>query len=145
MGLQTYTDAAAERRALEYQSNIEETNAKMSETAAQDAAARGHESTQDNMMKISQERGKAKTSLAARGLSLDTGSALSILEDVDYVGDIENSRIKTNAGRETWGHRVEASNHKAQANLLKYQATSIKPGMRAATSMLQMGGSFVGK
>lgn len=91
-------------------------NAKLAEWQAQDAITRGQRSEQAQRMKVAQLKGSQRASMAARGLDLGEGSALSILQDTDYMGEVDATTIRDNATREAWAYRNQAAQYKSQAD-----------------------------
>lgn len=138
-GLSAASQARSDRNQLEYQEDIERNNQTLEEFKQQDAVKRGEEAIQDRLLETAQTRGKTRTSLAARGLSLESGSALSILDDVEYISNIDTSRIKQNSLREAWGYEVSAQNRGTQADLFSQQAAGINP---ATEGLLAFGGNL---
>ena len=139
--LGAYQGAESQKAAATYQSQVAANNAKVSEWQAQDALQRGQVARQDTRRKYAALEGTQRAGLAARGLDISEGSALSILEDTQYFGELDMGTVSNNAAREAWGYRVQASNQTANASMLKAQADATNPMFAAGASLLSSGGS----
>lgn len=132
MGLQAvgqYQQAQAAGAAALAQQRAAEYEGKVAQMQAQDALDRGAEEA----MQIGR-RGRAlaaeqRATLAARGLSLESGSPLSLLEDTRYMTEEDQRTRRYNAEMEAWGYQVEAT---GQQNI----ARSISPSYTRNTALL---------
>lgn len=131
-----YQTAQAQKDSYRYQARVAENNATMGEWQAQDALRRGEQAEIDQRRKTAQIKGVQTASMAARGLDISTGSALNILSDTDYLGEIDALTIRDNAKREAWGYRTGAQNDTNNASMLRASADSISPLGAGATSLL---------
>lgn len=143
-----YSDSKAEKESLKYEEAMLKSNAKVAENnrmleeqAASDAKKRGDVEAQNHLRQVQALKGEQKSRMAANGLVLNEGSALSLLEDTEFMGKYDAGTIKSNAGREAWGHEIGAMNYQSQANDYKSSAAftkskrkQINPGMNALTA-----------
>lgn len=143
-----YNNAQAEKEALKYEEAMQKNNAQVAENnrmladqAAADSKKRGEVEAQNHLRKVASMKGEQQSRMAANGLALNEGSALSLLEDTDFMGNYDADTMRSNAGREAWGHQIEAMNYQSQANdykssaaFTKSKAKQIKPGMSALTA-----------
>lgn len=143
-----YGQARTQKQTADYQSKVAANNQKASEWQAQDALQRGNAAADMARRKGSQTIGSQRAAMAAAGLDISSGSALSILEDTEYFNQLDQVTIKDNAAREAWGYKVQASNSEASANLYKSTADNINPlfeGVKAgAASYFGGGGKMPG-
>lgn len=109
----------AEARAMSANADIADKQAALDDERAEDALVRGKERIFAKRLTQAQIRGRQKAVLAARGLSLAEGSAFDILEDTDYLSEIDVNTIQTNAEREAWGFRERAKMSRLQAKNLR--------------------------
>jgi len=137
------SSAAASQQAYEYQAAVNRNNAQVAQWQAQDAIQRGAQAEQQQRLKVAQLKGTQRASLAARGVSLAEGSALNILQDTDYMNELDSLTIRDNAAREAWGHRVQASNYSNDAALLSNRAASSQSASSAGLSSLLAGAGQV--
>lgn len=140
-----YKAAKAEKAAAQYQAQVAGNNAKASEQQAVDALQRGDMAAMNTRRKYDQLGGTQRAALAARGIDIGEGSALSILEDTAYFGELDQRTVRANAAREAWGYRVQGSNQQANAIFLQSQSDNTNPLMAAGTSLLGSASSVAGK
>lgn len=116
--------AKSEADALRGNAEIADRQAALDDERAEDAIARGGERVFARRLTQAQMRGRQKAVLAARGLSLAEGSAFDILEDTEYLSELDVNMIKTNAEREAWGFRERAKMRRFQAGQLRSGVSS---------------------
>ena len=138
--LGAYHKADMDRQAFEYQAKVAGNNALLEEWQASDALVRGGHSEQAQRLRTAQLKGTQRASMAARGVALDEGSPLSILQDTEYMGELDAATIRSNAEREAWGHRTQATNYRNDSLLLSARASASDPNMAAVSSLLSGGG-----
>lgn len=111
----------AEERRRKYQAEVAANNAKVAEYNAQDALERGSKLEKQHRLKMSKLQGKQRSVLAAQGIELESGSALDLLDDTAYYGELDALTIRNNAKRDAWKYKVNAQNQAAQSGLLQMQ------------------------
>lgn len=136
-----YGGSKSTKAAFEYQSAVSRNNSQIAEWQARDAITRGQKSEQQQRLKTAALKGTQRAALAARGIALDEGSALSILQDTDFMGENDALTLRDNAAREAWGYRVQAGNYASDAGMLGARAAAESPMSAAATSLLTGAGS----
>lgn len=134
--------AKGEKAGLYYQATVYENNAQYDTWRAEDAIQRGQTEEGRHRMKVSQLQGTQRASIAGRGIALDEGSPLNILEDTEYMGELDAMTIRDNANKEAWGHRIAAQNNRSNAALSRAQADAINPRQRAKASLLSSAAQF---
>jgi hypothetical protein len=139
-----YNKSKADKAAYEYESKVTDNNALIADWQASDATTRGQVSEGRSRMKTAQLKGTQASSLAARGLDISEGSALNILQDTAYMGDLDAAVIKDNAAREAWGYRTDATNSRVKAAVLRARANAESPGRAAFNSLLGSAGQTAG-
>jgi ribosomal protein L9 len=140
-----YNSAQGQKQSLEYQSKVDANNATVGEWQAQDAEKRGQDDAARARRANSQQRGAQRTALAANGLDLNSGSALSLLDDTEYFGAVDQQTVANNTTQEAWALRNRAANFTAASNLHKTGASNISPGFAAGSSMLSSASSVADK
>jgi hypothetical protein len=128
----------------EYESDVARNNATMAGYAAEDAANRGAREIEQSNQKARALRGEQEVRLASNGLDLSSGSALSLLQDTDWMMAQDAGTIRTNAAREAWGYNVEKSNNLSSSANYKQAAKNTKPWQAAAGSLLGSAGKVYG-
>ncbi len=131
-----YNKSKADKAAYEYDAKVADNNAIISDWQASDAVTRGQVSEGRSKMKTAQLKGSQTASLAARGLDVSEGSALNILQDTQYMGELDAAVIKDNAARESYGFRTEATNSRMKAAVLRARADAESPNRAAFNSLL---------
>lgn len=131
----------AQKQAYEYQAAVSRNNQKIAEWQAQNEIAKGQEAEIEQRRKIAALKGSQRAGLAAKGLDISTGSALNILTDTDYLGELDVANIRSNAERAAWAARVQGSNEAANAELLTMRAEAENPLMTGAGTFLSGAGS----
>lgn len=137
LGLQAagaFTGAAGAYKQSKSNQQALKTQAAVAEYQAKDAERRGALSFNKHRLQVAQMKGTQTASLAARGLALDEGSALNILMDTDYMGEVDAATIKDNTAKEAWALRTNASQ-------LRQRAKDEMPLLTAGTSLLGSAGS----
>lgn len=126
-----YQESKATKAAYNYQSAVARNNAQVAEWQAQDALERGQREEQAQRLKAAQLRGSQVASLAARGIAIDEGSPLNLLQDTDYMAELDALTIRDNAAKEAWGYRVQGANYSADASMLAGRADAESPWFNA--------------
>lgn len=119
-----FQESRAQRRVGEYESEIYETNRRLSEFQAEDILRRGELQAKEHKRKVRRLIGSQRAALAAQGqeLSLAESDALAIQEESAIMGALDVLEIKNNAWREAWGYRVQASQYEAQREFARLTA-----------------------
>lgn len=119
-------EAKATAAANNYNAQVAEMNAKISEKQAKDAIERGKQEEQQKRQQTAQLEGRQRAAMAANGLDLSFGSPLDTIVDTAKLGELDALNIKTNAYREAYGYKVQATNQRASATLDRMRADSAK-------------------
>lgn len=91
------------RRTAERNAGLAEINAKYAEVA-------GARLQEDRGRRTRSLIGAQRAGLAANGLILDEGSGLDLQKDVAYFGDLAIAEIRSSAGRQASGYRIQGAN-----------------------------------
>lgn len=140
-GVAARSNAVAQQNALNYQAQVSANNAKIAQWQAQDALQRGARTEQTQRLKTAQLKGAQRASLAARGISLDEGSALNLLQDTDFMGDLDVATIQDNTTKEAWGFENQANNALNDAALMTGRAQATSPNAAMFGTLLTGAGS----
>jgi len=116
--------ATAQNASIDYNAQIMENNAKISEIKAQDEIDQGEQEVSDLQERLSLVKGSQRASFAGAGVLVDTGSPLDVLDDTQAQGDLDAMTLRGNASRRAWGHNVNAYNQRGQANINRRSKTS---------------------
>jgi len=78
-------------------------------------------------------------------VALDSGSALNILEDTDYMGEQDALTVRNNAAKEAWAYRNQAAGALSDSSMLQSRANAESPGMAGFSSLLTSAGSVASR
>jgi len=107
----------ATKEAGKFRAQVLRRNRAISEERGVDARRRGVHEQLVQKSATEQLVGQSRANAAARGVEVGSGSAADIEANLRGVGDIEQSIIRDNAGREALGHRQQASQFEIDAQL----------------------------
>jgi hypothetical protein len=142
-----FAAAKTQKAQAEYQGKVAANNAKAAEWQAEDAIQRGNAAADNVRRRGGQTAGSQRAAMAAAGLDIGTGSALSILEDTDYFNQLDQNTVRDNAAREAWGYKVQGSNAQATAQMYQSTANGINPlfeGVKGGAGAYYAGGGNFG-
>ena len=132
--------ASAQKNSLNYQANIADLNARMSETQAQGTLLTGERQAQQSMLQTAQLKSTQRATMAANGVDLGVGSASNVLTSTDVMGQIDKNTIEANATRAAWGYRTQGTNYQNEALMDRATARAINPTQAGLTSLLTSSG-----
>ncbi len=135
-----YNKSKSDKAAYEYQAAVNRNNAMIAEWNARDAITRGQKAEQQQRLKTAALKSTQRASFAARGMALDEGSPLAILDDTDFMGEQDALTLRDNAAKEAWGYRIQAGNYAGDAGLLNARADAESPFKAGATTLLSSAG-----
>jgi hypothetical protein len=124
-GFATYRSGESQKKAGKY-------NAKMQELKAQDALQIGADEAAGKRDRARQIAASQAEGMAGAGLSINTGTPLSLLTETAGLGELDALTTLNNARREAWGY-------KGQSNLDRYQGKAA-----GRSGILNAGGTFLG-
>ena len=101
--------AAANSQQATYMSAVAANNKKIAEQNAQYALASGRQSAQIQDLKTSQNLGQIKTTQAANGLDVNSGSNLDVQRSTQEIGRLDTLTIMNNAIKQSGGFLAQAS------------------------------------
>jgi hypothetical protein len=104
--------AYAQNKAGKQQRNLADNNAALLERQADDALARGHQDALAVRRHTRQLVGKQQSQAAAQGLDVTTGVPVELASDTLALGAQDEAQVRSNAWREAYGIRGQASNQR---------------------------------
>jgi hypothetical protein len=142
-------EAAAVKATAANNAQVAKYNASIQETAAKDAVVRGAEDAATIRENVKRENASARASIASSGLITDTGTPLNLLAQNRQMGETNAAQTMTNAEREAYGYRQQATGilfgSQADTANANYQANIIKSNARSrATGTLITGAADFG-
>lgn len=139
-----YGSSKAQRSSLQFQAEMGEINARMSELSAKQALLAGERDEQKVRMATGQVKAGQRVALAANGIDMTSPTAQAQLATTDVLGEIDAITVQENAIRSAWGYRTQAVNARTEAAVARGAADGINPGAAAATSLLGGAGQVAG-
>ena len=116
----------AAAKAAKYNNDVAQMNATISERRAKDAIERGATEEQKKRQQVAQVLGQQQAAMAANGVDLTFGSPLDTMVDTSVLGELDALTIRTNAYREEYDYRVQASNQRAGGQLALMEGKAAK-------------------
>ncbi|WP_244511635.1 MULTISPECIES: hypothetical protein [unclassified Rhizobium] len=113
----TVQQAQATKKASDYNAQVAEMNAKISDRQARDSIERGKQEEQQKRFQTAQLEGRQRAAMAANGVDLSFGSPLDTIVDTAEMGEIDALNIRTNSYREAYANKVQGANQRANATL----------------------------
>lgn len=128
--------AASTQSQLNFQANLADINARLSETQAQQTLLAGQREEQKSRISTANLKGTQRAAMAANGIDLGVGSAAQVLTSTDMLGEIDANTIQSNAIKSAWGYRTQGANQTAQATSSRAAASAISPSSAFTSSLL---------
>ena len=132
-----------------FQADMAAINSRQAEYAAQSTLQAGQSQVQQYTMAAGQQKAEATASMAAHGVTLGVGSAQDVSASQDLIKDMDVLTINSNATKQAWAQRQQATNFSNQSMLDRVSAqnatagaASIHPFGSAATSLIGSAGQF---
>src|ERR1700677_4764300 len=118
----------AQSEAASYQAQVSRNNALIADQNATRAIAAGQQQAQTQSLKNAATAGAIKTSQAANGVDVNSGSAVDVQASQREVGQLDTQTTLQKAQQEAYGYRVKAVSDTAQAGLEEATAENAIPG-----------------
>lgn len=135
----------------EHQKNMALFNMRMKESQAQHIARAYNKQMQILSLKQGVAKGKARASMAARGIKMGVGSTKDAFVSSEVLAQIDRMTMNSNKVRAMSDKRLEAVGLQNQATMLGVSASnafatasSISPFMNMSSSLLTSAGSVLG-
>ena len=117
--LGSYNQQKANNAYLKYQASMARINAQLANMSAESALRAGEKQQQQIMTKTSKLKGAQKAAYGAAGIDLSSRSVQNVLNETDYMGEVDRNQAAANALTNAWGYRLQATNYENNANILK--------------------------
>jgi hypothetical protein len=124
----------AQRRAAEAQAQLAEFNASVADLQAKDAVLRGQDEENRFRAGVDQLISEQRVGFAASNVDVGYGSAVDTQADAAFLGELDALTIRTNAGREAWGYRVEAQDLRERARIGREEGVMLEAAGRQRAS-----------
>jgi hypothetical protein len=143
-----YRQVQAQNQAINYNAAILRQNAIVREqqavtveAQAEDALQRGEIAEKQQRLRTVRRIGEQRAAIAGAGVSVGSGSAIDLIADTEYFGELDALDVRRNAQLEAHGFNTRASDIRNQAQDLRNQANLStfgrrSPALAATTSVL---------
>lgn len=114
----------AQQDVAESQAELAEFNAAVAELQAKDAITRGDQEANRFRQRLKVFTGEQRAGIATGNVDVGYGSAVDVQADTALTGELDALTITTNATREAWGYRVEATDLRERARIARKEGTN---------------------
>ncbi len=123
----------AAQRAAESQAELAEFNASVAELQVVDAEQRGRLEEERIRQTVKSVISSQRAGYAAGNIDVGYGSPVDVAGDTALVGELDALTVRTNARRQAWGFRVEATDLRTRAAITRQEgANAAAAGVLAA-------------
>jgi hypothetical protein len=124
--------------ASSYEANIAKRNAAMEVDRARDSIDRGRDEARDFYRTVGQVKGQQTAAMAANGLDVGYGTALTVQQDTAAGADEDATNLYRNVNERTRGFEINASNYRAEAAAArqKGKAAMVSSVFQAGSSLM---------
>ena len=129
----------AQRAAAESGAELQEYNAQVAELQAKDALERGAEQESGFRMQVRGAVGAQRAGFAAGNIDVSSGSAVDVQADAAFLGELDALTIRTNAAREAWGFKVQASDLRQRAQIARREGVYLEAAGRTQAQAAYLG------
>jgi hypothetical protein len=116
----------AQAAQAKYNAAVARNNQVIAQQNAQDALDRGAAEEQQQRKKTQFLIGQQRSSLAAQGADLSSGSALDLVGDIAATGELDALTIRHNAALEARQYQVQGMDFQAESQLRRMEARNAK-------------------
>jgi len=135
----TAMTAAGQIQQGEFQHDVATQKARQDEFNAADARERGAIAEDEHRAKVRQIRGQQMAILGASGVEATSGTPATVLDQTASLGELDATRIRSNAEREAWGMERSALESRVEGKMARTAA-----GMNAFGTVLAGGSRAMG-
>lgn len=133
-GFGSYYQTKANNAVLKYQARQNRLNARLERQQAETSLNRGMKQEQQIQNAAAKLKGSQKAAYGASGVRLDSRSAQNVLNETDYMAQVDELQTHANALADAWSHRLNAVNYENQADIALSQRRS--PTQAAVSSLV---------
>lgn len=137
----------AQRKAAESGADLQDFNAKVADLQAQDAVERGAEEESRYRTQVRGAIGTQRAGFAAQGVRVGFGSAVDVQADAAYLGELDALTIRTNAARESWGFKTQATDLRKRAEIARKEGVYLEAAggqAKSAANLAAVGTAIAG-
>lgn len=132
--------ARAGKKVAEANAQLSDYNAQVAELQSEDALDRGHDEESRFRSQVRGAIGAQRAAFAGGNIDVSFGSAVDVQADAAFLGEMDALQIRTNAAREAWGFKVQATNYRMEADIRRREGDNIvAAGVYNAAAMRAQG------
>jgi hypothetical protein len=120
----------AAREASESQAELADYNAQVAELQSTDAVDRGADAESRFRTTVRKTIGEQRAGFAGGNIDVSYGSSVDIQADAAFLGEMDALQIRTNAGREAWGFKVQAEDYRKRGEIMRKEGLSAEAAAR---------------
>lgn len=117
-----------QREAMESQADLADFNANVADLQADDAVMRGELEEQRFRGLVRGAVGAQRVGFAAGNIDVSTGSAVDVQADAATLGELDALTIRSNARREAWGYKVQATDYRKRGEIARKEGVYLEKG-----------------
>lgn len=117
-------EGEAQQRAAESQADLSDYNGAVADLQAHDATVRGELEANKFRARTRVLIGEQRAGFAAGNIDVGFGSAVDVQADAATLGEMDALTIRTNAAREAWGYRVEATDQRNRGEIQRKEGAN---------------------
>lgn len=118
---------------------VSDYNARVDENAAKDVLNKARIVESEERQKAAELQSRQRAILAARGVDINTGTALKVQEDTELIGQINAMRVRQSAEQQASALQQQATLTRAEGRNAKRQGTT-----KAISTLIGTAGSLAG-
>ena len=99
-------------------------NAQLSDLAAEDATERGEKEAARVKAQGDSVRGSQRTSYAAQGVDVNSGSAAIVQSETDYLTGVDMMTVRANAYKEAFGYKTQARSQRYAGDMAEFEGNN---------------------
>ena len=139
--------ADASKKQGQYQQEVADQNAELSEFKAQQAATIGSIQEERARSRAQQIVGQQRAALASQGVDLGSGTAVDLVSETALFGEEDALMTRFNAMNEAWGLRAQAVDYRNQGRAARARGRNEAMGTYLTTgaSLASTGYSYMNR
>ena len=124
-----------------YQAQIAKQNAALANEAAAREAERTQDEARDHYRRVAALKGQQRVAAAANGVTVDYGTAATVLDDTDLMANEDLRRIYGRGAEAQRGFDIEAANFNSQAQASRQRGDGALVGSFFEAGSTALGGA----
>ena len=134
--------ASAARAAGRYEQQVAERNATIADQQAEQARQIGNIEEERQLRRVRAALGAQRAALAANGIDVNSGTALDLQAETAGFGAADALNLRSNALREAWGFKVDATNQRNAGRAARAQGRNQAIGTLLTTGAQMAGTAY---